>query len=55
MVELLDVTKMVFCPDENINVDCDDCVFCEYYHGMGDLDFTLKCGFKDKETYEDEG
>ena len=45
----LDVTKMVFCPDQQMMMDLDDCSGCEYYHGMGDLDFTLKCGFEDKE------
>ena len=45
----LDVTKMVFCPDQQMMMDLDDCGGCEYYHGMGDLDFPLKCGFEDKE------
>ena len=45
----LDVTKMVFCPNQQMMMDCDDCSGCEYYHGMGDIDFTLKCGFDDKE------
>ena len=52
-MEELDVTKMVYCPDQEIMVDCGDCCFCEYYHGMGDLDFTMKCGFVDKEKNEE--
>ena len=40
-MEELDVTKMVFCPDQQMVVDCNDCCGCEYYHGMGDLDFTF--------------
>ena len=34
-------------------VDCDDCCGCEYYRGMGDLEFTLKCGFEDNEKNEE--
>jgi len=52
-MEELDVTKMVYYPDQQEMVDCEDCCGCEYYHGMGDLDFTLKCGFEDDEKYEE--
>ena len=53
MVEELDVTKMVMCPDQEMMVDAGDCAFCAYYHGMGDLEFTLICGFTDKEKNAD--
>jgi hypothetical protein len=53
MVKNLDVAKMVFCPDQEKSVECDECTGCPYYHGMGDLDFTLKCGFEDKEKNEE--
>ncbi len=55
MVEELDVTKMVYCPDVSNMMDCNDCIGCEYYHGMGDLDFTSKCGFEDGEKNEEGG
>jgi hypothetical protein len=46
-MEELDVTKMVFSPDQDELVDCDDCCGCDYYHGMGNNEYTLKCGFED--------
>jgi hypothetical protein len=52
-MEELDVMKMVWCPDQDELVDCEDCIGCDYYHGMGDLDFTLKCGFVDENEDEE--
>lgn len=52
-MEELDVTKMVFCPDQDELVDCDDCCGCDYYHGMGDNEYTLKCGFEDGEELDE--
>ena len=49
MVKNLDVAKMVFCPDQDMLVDCEDCCGCDYCHGMSYNDFTLKCGFVDNE------
>lgn len=49
----LDVIRKVTCPMENDEVDIEDCAFCEYYHGMGALDFALKCGFEDGEKNEE--
>ena len=48
-MEELDVIGKVSCPMVSDEVDIEDCAFCEYYIGMGDLDFTLKCGFEDGE------
>ena len=52
-MEEIDVIKMVWCPDQDQNVESDGCIFCEFYHGMGTLDFTLKCGFEDNEKNEE--
>jgi hypothetical protein len=53
-MEELDVTKMVFCPDREMMVDCANCCGCDYYHGMGNMDFTMKCGFADNEKNGEE-
>ena len=53
-MEDLDVIRKVTCPMENDEVDIEDCAFCEHYIGMGDLEFTLKCGFEDNEKCEGE-
>ena len=49
----LDVTKMVYYPDQQMLVEYDDYLGCDHYHGMGDLDFALKCGFEDGEKNEE--
>jgi len=54
VVEEYDVTKMVMCPDQDIMVECADCTGCEFYHGMGDNDFTMKCGFPDTPSGDEE-
>lgn len=48
-MEELEVTKVVFCPDQQMMVEYNDCCGCEYYHGMGDNEYTMKCGFEDEE------
>ena len=54
MTEQLDVTKRVSCPaDDNNMVNAEDCIFCEFYHGMGDLAFTLICGYMDHEKHDE--
>lgn len=54
-IEEYDVIEMVMCPDQEIMVDCSDCTGCDYYHGMGDNNFTLKCGFPDIKSSEECG
>lgn len=56
MSEELDVYKMVTCPEDERLVSIDDeCAFCKFYNGMGDLNFTMNCGFPDTPNEDHKG